>query len=183
MSDAAYTEKDDVEKAAASGHSMDGKDEVPAYNNFDHENARRGSVTPYHEGFFSAFSPSSFKRNPNARVVTEATDAEGKPLPDQPPAEPALAMKLKGRHLQMIAIGGSIGTGLFVGSGSALANGGPASLVIAYGLIGMMLYCTVHALGELAVAYPIAGAFSVYSSRFIDPAWGFAMLVISDLRH
>ena len=69
------------------------------------------------------------------------------------------------------------GTGLFVGSGSALANGGPASLVIAYGLIGTMLYCTVHALGELAVAFPIAGAFSVYNSRFIDPAWGFAMSV------
>lgn len=38
-----------------------------------------------------------------------------------------------------------------------------------------MLYCTVHALGEMAVAFPVAGAFSVYSSRFIDPAWGFAM--------
>ena len=38
-----------------------------------------------------------------------------------------------------------------------------------------MLYCTVHALGEMAVLFPIAGAFSVYSSRFIDPAWGFAM--------
>lgn len=62
-----------------------------------------------------------------------------------------------------------------MGSGSALATGGPASLVIAWGLIGIMLYCTVHALGELAVAFPIAGAFSVYSSRFIDPAWGFAM--------
>ena len=51
----------------------------------------------------------SFKRNPNARVTTEAIDAEGRPLPNQPPAEPALAMKLKNRHLQMIAIGGSIG--------------------------------------------------------------------------
>lgn len=51
----------------------------------------------------------SFKRNPNARMVTQATDAEGKPLADQPPAEPALSMKLKDRHLQMIAIGGSIG--------------------------------------------------------------------------
>jgi yeast amino acid transporter len=50
----------------------------------------------------------SFRRNPNARMVTELTDAEGKPLPDQPPAEPALAMSLKGRHLQMIAIGSSI---------------------------------------------------------------------------
>jgi amino acid transporter len=51
----------------------------------------------------------SFKRNPNARMVTELTDAEGKPLPEQPPAKPALSMSLKGRHLQMIAIGGSIG--------------------------------------------------------------------------
>jgi len=116
-----------------------------------------------------------FKRNPNARVTVQAIDANGRILKDQPPAEPALAMKLKQRHLQMIAIGGSIGTGLFVGSGSALANGGPASLVIAYGLIGMTLYCTTHALGELAVQYPVAGAFSVYASRFIDEAWGFAM--------
>lgn len=117
----------------------------------------------------------SFKRNPNARVTTEAVDAEGRPLKDAPPAEPALAMKLKNRHLQMIAIGGSIGTGLFVGSGAALSNGGPASLVLAYGLIGIMLYCTVHALGEMAVAYPVAGSFASYATRFLDPAWGFAM--------
>jgi amino acid transporter len=67
------------------------------------------------------------------------------------------------------------GTGLFVGSGKALANGGPASLVLAYGLIGVMLFCTVHALGEMAVLFPVAGSFSAYSTRFLDPAWGFAM--------
>lgn len=99
---------------------------------------------------------------------------------EMPPAKDGvqtdyLARKLKGRHLQMIAIGGAIGTGLFVGSGSALATGGPASLIIAFGLIGIMLYCTVHALGELAVLYPVAGSFAVYGTRFIDPAWGFAM--------
>ncbi|KAI9776356.1 MAG: glyceraldehyde-3-phosphate dehydrogenase 1 [Geoglossum umbratile] len=86
-----------------------------------------------------------------------------------------LARKLKGRHLQMIAIGGSIGTGLFVGSGSALAKGGPASLLIAFTLIGVMLYSTVHALGEMAVLFPVAGSFAAYSTRFLDPAWGFAM--------
>ncbi|KAK0949455.1 histidine permease [Friedmanniomyces endolithicus] len=75
----------------------------------------------------------------------------------------------------MIAIGGSIGTGLFVGSGAALSLGGPASLVIAFVLIGIMLYCTVHALGEMAVLFPVAGSFSAYSTRFLDPAWGFAM--------
>ncbi|OLN94342.1 General amino-acid permease GAP1 [Colletotrichum chlorophyti] len=86
-----------------------------------------------------------------------------------------LSRKLKGRHLQMIAIGGSIGTGLFVASGTALEVGGPASLLIAFSLVGIMLYCTCQALGELAVAFPVAGSFSAYSTRFLDPSWGFAM--------
>lgn len=70
-----------------------------------------------------------------------------------------LNRKLQGRHLQMIAIGGSIGTGLFIGSGSALATGGPAALMICFGIIGIMLFCVIHALGELAVLFPIAGNF------------------------
>jgi amino acid transporter len=42
-------------------------------------------------------------------------------------------------------------------------------------MVGLMLYCTVHALGEMAVLFPVAGSFSAYSTRFLDPAWGFAM--------
>jgi yeast amino acid transporter len=68
-----------------------------------------------------------------------------------------------------------LGTGLFVGSGRSLAQGGPLSVVIGFVLIGIMLYCTVHALGEMAVAFPVAGSFSAFSTRFLDPAWGFAM--------
>jgi len=90
-------------------------------------------------------------------------------------AHSGLARKLKGRHLQMIAIGGSIGTGLFVASGKALAAGGPASLLLAFSIIGGMLYCTCQALGELAVIFPIAGSFSSWATRFLDPSWGFAM--------
>lgn len=90
-------------------------------------------------------------------------------------ANTSLVRELKGRHLQMIAIGGSIGTGLFVASGKSLNMGGPASLLVAYGFIGIMLFCTVQALGELAVTFPVAGSFSAYSTRFLDPAWGFAM--------
>jgi amino acid transporter len=48
-------------------------------------------------------------------------------------------------------------------------------VVIAYILIGVMLYTTVHALGEMAVLFPVSGSFSHYSTRFLDPAWGFAM--------
>lgn len=86
-----------------------------------------------------------------------------------------LARELKGRHLQMIAIGGSIGTGLFVASGKTLSDGGPASVLIAYLIIGVMLFCTIQALGELAVIFPVAGSFSAFSTRFLDPSWGFAM--------
>jgi amino acid transporter len=90
-------------------------------------------------------------------------------------ASTLLARELKGRHLQMIAIGGSIGTGLFVASGKALSQGGPGSVLLAYTIIGVMLWCTMQALGEMAVVFPVAGSFSAFSTRFIDPSWGFAM--------
>ncbi|KAL1956608.1 hypothetical protein VTO42DRAFT_6955 [Malbranchea cinnamomea] len=86
-----------------------------------------------------------------------------------------LNQTLKSRHLHMIAIGGSIGAGLFVGSGGALQTGGPAALIIAFMIIGFMMFNVVFALGELAIMYPVSGGFYTYSTRFIDPSWGFAM--------
>ncbi|MCJ1309223.1 hypothetical protein MMC25_002880 [Agyrium rufum] len=86
-----------------------------------------------------------------------------------------LVRDLKGRHMQMIAIGGSIGAGLFVATGGAFTNGGPASVVLGFIIVGFMLLFTVQALGEMAVLYPVNGAFFNYGCRFLDPAWGFAM--------
>ncbi|EME38302.1 hypothetical protein DOTSEDRAFT_181398 [Dothistroma septosporum NZE10] len=86
-----------------------------------------------------------------------------------------LKRKLQSRHLQMIAIGGTIGTGLFIGSGSALATAGPAGALIAYVFIGTLVYSVMVALGEMATYIPISGAFTVYAARFVDPALGFAM--------
>ena len=86
-----------------------------------------------------------------------------------------LERSMKPRHLNMIAIGGSIGAGFFVGSGGALAKGGPGFLLIDFLIIGVMIFNTVYALGELAVMYPVSGGFYTYSTRFIDPSWGFAM--------
>ncbi|KAK5951670.1 histidine permease [Knufia fluminis] len=122
----------------------------------------------------------SFRRDPAASVTRGSIGANKKRGFDAEAAAAATASsplirRLKGRHLQMIAIGGSIGTGLFVGTGRALAHGGPASILIAYCLIGTMMYCTVQALGEMAVIFPVAGSFAAYSTRFLDPAWGFAM--------
>ncbi|KAM0252858.1 hypothetical protein ACHAQJ_007487 [Trichoderma viride] len=82
---------------------------------------------------------------------------------------------MKTRHLQMIAIGGSIGAGFFVGSGGALSKGGPASVLICFLLIGFMVFNVVFALGELAIMYPVSGGFYTYATRFIDPSFGFAV--------
>ncbi|KAI1158128.1 amino acid permease/ SLC12A domain-containing protein [Nemania serpens] len=86
-----------------------------------------------------------------------------------------LDRSIKPRHLHMIAIGGSIGAGFFVGSGSALSTGGPGFLLIDFLIIGIMIFNVVYALGELAVMYPISGSFYTYATRFIDPSWGFAI--------
>lgn len=79
---------------------------------------------------------------------------------------------LKERHIQLIAIGGSIGVGLFLGSSAAIQTAGPA-LLVAYLIGGVVVFCLLRALGEVAVAYPVAGSFSVYAHTFLGPLAGY----------
>ncbi|KAJ5129065.1 Arginine permease CAN1 [Penicillium atrosanguineum] len=101
------------------------------------------------------------------------SDAEENDNPAAPPGE--LKRKLKSRHLQMIAIGGTIGTGLFISSGTAIANSGPAGALIAYIFVGSIVYSVMSSLGEVATYIPIPGAFTSYAARLIDPSLGFSM--------
>ncbi|KAI2474809.1 Histidine permease [Pyrenophora tritici-repentis] len=82
---------------------------------------------------------------------------------------------LKSRHITMIAIGGAIGTGLIIGTGKALAQSGPGSILIAYTSVGLIVYVVMTALGEMAAWIPHASGFAGYATRFCDPALGFAL--------
>lgn len=79
------------------------------------------------------------------------------------------------RHLVMLAIGGTIGTGLFLASGFTVNQAGPLGAVIAYALGALMTYCVMSCLGELAVQMPVTGSFSHYTTELIGPATGYTV--------
>lgn len=78
----------------------------------------------------------------------------------------------KERHVSMIAVAGAIGTGLIIGSGTGLLRGGPASIFIAYSIIGAVVYFVMTAVGEMATMLPTDKGFAGYATRFVDPALG-----------
>ncbi|KAH8697458.1 amino acid permease/ SLC12A domain-containing protein [Talaromyces proteolyticus] len=82
---------------------------------------------------------------------------------------------LKGRHIQFIALGGTIGTGLFLGIGSALATSGPLSLFLGYLVTSIAIWSMMQCLGEMTSLLPLPGMIAQLGSRFVDPALGFAM--------
>ena len=87
-------------------------------------------------------------------------------------AKDNLQHKLKNRHLQMIAIGGVIGTGLFFGSAKSIQMTGP-SIVLSYLLGGLVIYIIMRALGEMVVDHPNSGSFSEYAHRYLGKYAGF----------
>ncbi|MEV0121881.1 amino acid permease [Streptomyces sp. NPDC050703] len=99
-----------------------------------------------------------------------------------PAADSPLVHGLKQRHLSMIALGGVIGAGLFVGSGAGIAAAGP-SIVLAYAVSGALVMLVMRMLGEMSAANPASGSFSVHAERAIGPwagftaGWGFWFLL------
>lgn len=96
-----------------------------------------------------------------------------------PPAETRLThliapgrRGLTARHLQFIAIGGAIGSGLFLGSAAGIRSAGPA-LLFAYGLGGLMVFFIVRALGEMALAHPRITTLDALADDYVHPAFGF----------
>ncbi|KAG0150849.1 hypothetical protein CROQUDRAFT_72321 [Cronartium quercuum f. sp. fusiforme G11] len=86
-----------------------------------------------------------------------------------------LQRQLKNRHVAMISIGGAIGTGLFIGTGTALSHGGPASLVLGYSLTGLIAWALMCSLGEMICHLPIAGGHQALACRFFSPSMGFTL--------
>ncbi|KAK6201408.1 amino acid permease/ SLC12A domain-containing protein [Scheffersomyces amazonensis] len=79
---------------------------------------------------------------------------------------------LKDRHISLIALGGIIGPGILVGASLALSGGGPASLIIGFGVTGIISFIMMQSLGELATRYPTGGTFSTLGNRFVDKGYG-----------
>ncbi|MFG3245327.1 amino acid permease [Streptomyces sp. NPDC048187] len=92
------------------------------------------------------------------------------------PGEPGSGLQagLKNRHLSMIAIGGVIGAGLFVGSSSGIATAGPG-ILLSYALVGTLVVLVMRMLGEMSAANPTSGSFSAHADRALGPWAGFSI--------
>ncbi|KAF7591433.1 hypothetical protein BBP40_001594 [Aspergillus hancockii] len=89
----------------------------------------------------------------------------------------ATQRRLRNYHVTMIGFCSGIGTGLFVGTGAAYAKAGPAGLLLAYIVVGMVLWCVMQSIAELATLLPTAGSFPHWATRFIDPSVGFSLAI------
>lgn len=85
-----------------------------------------------------------------------------------------LKRSLSSRHMSMIAIGGTIGAGIFLTSGVAIAESGPGGTIVAYLIMGTVVFTMMTALAEMSAFMPLAGAFKSFPNKFVDPALGFA---------
>ncbi|KAF5388823.1 hypothetical protein D9757_005629 [Collybiopsis confluens] len=132
-----------------------------------------------HEGDLKDFQTLPSRGHPDYGTTSSARNIEQNTSPVPDPSDPLphgkLHRALSARQVQMIAIAGTIGTGLFLGTGKSLATGGPASILICYAIVGFIVYVTLLLLGEMATQYPVAGSFNAYATRFFSSSYGFAL--------
>ncbi|KUJ11301.1 uncharacterized protein LY89DRAFT_655092 [Mollisia scopiformis] len=107
-----------------------------------------------------------------ATLVSETQD--GVRIIDEQEEE-NLSRSLGQRHIQMIALAGAIGTGLFLSLGGALQTGGPLGALLGYGIVGLVVCAVQFALGETSALFPVTGAFVRHADILVDPALGFAV--------
>ena len=105
-------------------------------------------------------------------IITDQLNDIEKPH-SQPDNADQLQRQLDNRQIQLIAIGGSIGTALFVSIGDALHKGGPGSLLIAFVLQSLVVACVNNSIAEMSVLFPVSGGFIRMAGKWVDDALGF----------
>lgn len=121
----------------------------------------------------------STEKNPE-KVAYDQTTAPGYVSNDASSEEGLLVgnadhlhRRLGNRQIQLIAIGGSIGTALFVSIGGGLARGGPGSLFLAYAIYACFLGLVNNCIAEMTIQYPVSGGFIRLAGKWVDEAFGF----------
>ncbi|BGP45654.1 hypothetical protein JCM10450v2_001484 [Rhodotorula kratochvilovae] len=106
-------------------------------------------------------------------------DKEGRPLVRWSIKEAGegqtLRRQLRPRHIALISMGGVIGTGLFLGTAQSLSMAGPLGLLLAFLIVGGLVWCMMVSLGEMISHLPLAGGHVTLASRLVDPAFGLAV--------
>ena len=86
--------------------------------------------------------------------------------------KPELQRGLEARHIELIALGGTIGVGLFMGAASTLKWAGP-SVLLAYIIAGLFVFFIMRSMGEMLFLEPVTGSFAVYAHRYMSPFFGY----------
>lgn len=108
-----------------------------------------------------------FEKEKNIEMAKVESHLQGEVM-----ATNELRRDFKPHQVFMFSIACAIGTGLVIGTGSALSRGGPGSLLIAYILIGITVFFVMTAIGEMATFLPMNKGFGGYATRMVDPAFG-----------
>lgn len=135
---------------------------------------RQGTPTLFHR-FIDSFKRAEDVVEPENDDLEDGAKSQG--------SDTKLKKKMKSRHVIMMTLGTGIGTGLLVANASGLSKGGPAALVIAYGLVSFVTYFMIQAAGEMAVTYPtLPGNYNAYMSIFISKPYGFSTVWLSSIQ-